>query len=95
MIKINSLTDPETLEYAEQLLANPVFNAVFYEARNDAIMRWAATSPEQIAVRESAWSEYRAVDALMQSFKNLKAEIKAVIEQQREADEDGRQTKPG
>ena len=95
MIKINSLTDQETLAYAEQLLANPVFNAVFYEFRNDAIMRWAATTPEQVAQRESAWSEYRAADAMMQTFKNLKTEIKAVLAQQREADEDGRQTKPG
>ena len=85
MIKINSLTDVDTLQYAEALLANPVFNAVFYEFRNDAIQRWAATQPKQVAEREAAWSEYRAADALLQTFKNLVVEIKAATEQQREA----------
>lgn len=87
MLKINSLTDDETLAYAEQLLENPVFNAVFYEFRNDAIVRWAATTPEQTAARESAWSEYRAAEAILQTFKNLKTEIKVALAQRREAND--------
>jgi hypothetical protein len=94
VIKINSLTEADTLQYAEAVLTNPVFNAVFYEFRADAIQQWAATSPEQTAQREAIWSEYKAAEKLLTTFQNLVAEIKAAIEQQREA-EDGRETFPG
>lgn len=87
MIKINTLTLQETLDYTRNLLENPVFNAVFYEFRNDAVTRWASTTPEQTAQRESAWSEYKAADALLQNFKNLVVEINSAIEQEREAND--------
>lgn len=94
MLKINSLTDAEVLKYAEAVLANPVFNALFYEFRSDAIQQWAATSPEQVATREAYWSEYKAAEKLLTTLQNVVAEIQAATAQQGEA-EDGREIEPG
>lgn len=74
------LADHELESCVNSLRGNKLLKGILEELLDTALTTWSATSFADVAVREAAWYEYKAVEKLQLAVDNAMAEIVPVTD---------------
>ena len=82
------LTTAQKGRRAKEILADPVFCEAIDVIRNDILMQWNLTQPDQADKRESAYHQTRALDEMLRELRTLVADW--TVDQSRSGTKKGR-----